>query len=94
MKATLTFKLPEEEPEHRYALAGVDALLLISDLENEIRSKVNNGTGEFVEFLHEKWDDDSGEFAKERMRGDDATLHAVWDWIIRQKQERNLPELA
>jgi len=94
MKATLEFNLPEEEPEHRYALAGLDALLLINDLENEIRSKVNNGTGEFVEFLHKKWDDESGEFAKERMRGDDATLHAVRDWIIREKRERNLPELV
>lgn len=94
MKATLTFDLPEETPEHKYALAGLDALLLISDLEMEIRSKLNNGTGEFVDFIYEKWDDESGEFAKERVNGDDATLHAVWNWIIEQKRERNLPELV
>ena len=94
MKATLTFDLPEEEAEHKYALAGLDALLLISDLENEIRSKLNNDCGEFKEFLHTNWDDESGEFAKERVKGDDATLEAVWQWIIHQKQERNLPELV
>lgn len=94
MKATLTFDLPEEEAEHKYALAGLDALLLINDLENEIRSKLRHGTGEFNEFLHEKWDDESGEFSKERVKGDDATLEAVWQWIIHQKGKRNLPELV
>lgn len=93
MKATLTFDLPEEEAEHKYALAGLDALLLISDLENEIRSKLNHDCGEFKEFLHEKWNEESGEFAKERVKGDDATLEAIWQWIIEQKRERNLPEL-
>jgi len=93
MKATLTFDLPEEEPEHKYALAGLDALLLISALEDEIRSKLRYGSGEFNEFLHEKWDDESGEYAKEKVNGDNATLQKVWDWIINQKRIRNLPEL-
>ena len=37
MKATLEFDLPEEEQEHRYAMAGVDALQLVNDIEEAIR---------------------------------------------------------
>ena len=92
MTATLTFNLPEEGPEHRYALAGIDALLLISDLENEIRKKLRHDAGEFVEFTVDRYSNDG--MKRERVNGDDATLEAVWDWIIRQKQERNLPELV
>lgn len=92
MTATLTFNLPEEGPEHRYALAGIDALLLISDLENEIRSKLRHDCGEFREFAVERYGDDG--VTTERVNGDDATLEAVWQWIIRQKQERSLPELV
>ena len=92
MTATLTFNLPEEGLEHRYALAGIDALLLISDLENEIRSKLRHDCGEFREFAVERYGDDG--MKRERVNGDDATLEAVWDWIIRQKQERSLPELV
>ena len=92
MKATLEFSLPEEEPEHRYALAGVDALLLISDLENEIRAKLRYDTGEFKEFDSKRYDDDG--VTSERVQGHDDTLEAVWHWIIRQKQARNLPELV
>jgi hypothetical protein len=92
MKATLTFKLPEEEPEHRYALAGVDALLLISDFENEIRSKLRYDSGEFKEFTAERYGDDG--VTSERVKGDDDTLEKVWRWIIDQKQARNLPELV
>lgn len=46
-KATLTYNLPEEENEHKYALAGVDALLVISDLMSEIRSKLKHDCGYF-----------------------------------------------
>lgn len=92
MKATLTFKLPEEEPEHRYALAGVDALILISDLENEIRSKLRHDCGEFKEFRVERYGDDG--VKTERVKGDDDTLEKVWQWIIDQKQARSLPELV
>jgi hypothetical protein len=92
MIATLTFNLPEEEPEHRYALAGIDALLLISDLENEIRSKLRYDAGEFKEFTAERYGDDG--VTIERVQGDNDTLEAVWNWIIRQKQERQLPELV
>lgn len=93
MKATLTFDLPEEEPEHKYALAGTDALLLIEDLCNEIRSKLRYETGEFQEFDAEEWDEEKDEFVKITAKGDDHTLEKVWQWVIDQKQRRNLPEL-
>ena len=94
MKAILEFNLPEEEPEHKYALAGLDALLLINALEEEIRSKLRYGSGEFNEFLHEKWAFETDEYTNERVKGDDATLQKVLDWIINQKRVRNLPELV
>lgn len=47
MKATLEFDLPEEKYDHKYALAGLDALLCISDLINEIRAKLKYDGGEF-----------------------------------------------
>lgn len=49
MKATLKFKLPEEEAEHSYALAGLDALLAIDDLLSEIRSALRHNSGELRE---------------------------------------------
>lgn len=94
MKATLTFDLPEEEPEHKYALAGTDALLLIEDLCNEIRSKLRYDSGDFQEFDAEEWDEEANEFRKIRAKGDDHTLEKVWQWVIDQKQRRNLPELV
>ncbi len=94
MKATLTFDLPEEEPEHKYALAGTDALILIEDLCSEIRAKLKYDTGEFKEFKAEKWDEEKDEFVKITAKGDDYTLEKVFDWIIEQKQRRNLPELV
>lgn len=47
MKATLEFDLPDEEPEHRYALAGVDALLVIDDVIEELANGMNNQYGTF-----------------------------------------------
>jgi hypothetical protein len=84
MKATLEFNLPEEQYEHEYAVHGVDALLLISDLEGELRAMVNDDCGEF-----KKWQNEDGEECK----GDYETLHRVWDFIIREKDRRRLPEL-
>jgi hypothetical protein len=93
MKAILEYSLPEEEPEHKYALAGTDALLLIEDLCNEIRSKLRYETGEFQEFEAEEWDEEKDEFKKITAKGDGHTLEKVWQWVIEQKQRRNLPEL-
>lgn len=93
MKAILEFDLPEEEAEHKYALAGTDALLLIEDLCNEIRSKLRHNSGDFHEFLTEEYQVD-GSVIRKRISGDDETLDYVWKWIIEQKQERQLPELV
>lgn len=49
MKATLEFNLPEEEQEHRCALAGVDALLVIEDVIEELANGMNNQYGVFKE---------------------------------------------
>lgn len=50
MKAVLKFNLPEEAQDHKYALAGVDALLLISDILNEIRSFLKYESGYFKDY--------------------------------------------
>ena len=47
MKATLTFDLPEEAQDHKYALAGCNALICISDILDEIRSKLKYDAGLF-----------------------------------------------
>lgn len=93
MKATIEFNLPEEQDDLDYSLSGVDALILISDLENEIRSKLRYDCGEFKKFTVEKYDENNGEYYKEQAEGDDDTLEKLWQWIIEQKQYRNLPEL-
>lgn len=47
MKAILEFDLPEDQHDHKYALAGCDALICISDILNEIRSKLKYDSGLF-----------------------------------------------
>jgi len=49
MKATLEFELPQEEPEHKYALAGLDALLVIDNIEREINLFFKYGSGCFMD---------------------------------------------
>jgi hypothetical protein len=93
MKAILEFDLPEEQDDHAYALSGLDALLVINDLENEIRSKLRYDSGEFKEFDVEVYNDD-GTSGRRRVNGCDDTLEKVWQVLIRFKQERNLPELV
>lgn len=93
MKAILEFSLPEEQDDHAYALAGLDALLVISDLEQEIRSKLRYDSGEFKEFNVESYADD-GKKVNRRVMGCDDTLEQVWNVLLRFKQERNLPELT
>ena len=43
MMATLEFELPEEQDEHRHALAGVDIGSVIRDLDNELRTLQRHG---------------------------------------------------
>ena len=78
MEAILKFNLPEDQDDHKYALAGVDALLTINSIEEEIRSylKYNARDGYFKDF-----------------DVDVKTLERVWDLIITLKKERQLPEL-
>ena len=84
MKATLEFNLPEEGKDHEYALAGIDALLLIHDVEEEIRNMIRHDQGHFKE-----WKDEEGKLQV----GCVATLERVWQYIIDCKQDRRLPYL-
>jgi hypothetical protein len=93
MKAILEFNLPEDQDDHNYALSGIDALLVIHDLENEIRSKLRYDAGEFKEFDIDLYHDD-GSVENRRVKGCDETLEKVWEVLLRFKQERNLPELT
>ena len=93
MKAILEFSLPEEQDDHAYALSGLDALLVISDLENEIRSKLRYDSGEFKEFYVDVYNDD-GTIKKKKVNGCDDTLERVGEVLRQFKQERNLPELV
>jgi hypothetical protein len=47
VKAILKFNLPEEKSDHAYAVAGLDALLTISDILSECRSKLKYDSGSF-----------------------------------------------
>jgi uncharacterized protein YacL (UPF0231 family) len=94
MKAILEFDLPEEQDDHKYALAGVDALLVISDLGDEIRRKLKYNSGEFKEFDVEYYDEDSNVIKNKKVDGCDDTLIRVLEVLRQFKQERNIPELA
>lgn len=62
MKAILEFNLPDEEHDHRYAISGLDALLTINSIEQEIRSFLKYDSGYFKSFdvdshtLERVWD--------------------------------------
>jgi hypothetical protein len=43
MKAILEFSLPDDEPEHRYALAGRDALIALEQIDEWARGKIKHG---------------------------------------------------
>ncbi len=93
MIATLQFTLPEEEPEHRYALAGTDALLAIEDICNEIRNYLKHGDGEFHDFQADVWNEETNQFDKKTMSACPHTLEKVAEFIYETKRSRNLPEL-
>jgi len=93
MKAILEFNLPEEEPEHKYALAGLDALLVIEDICNEIRNHLKYGGGEFHDFQTDVWNEETNQFDKKTMDACPHTLEKVAEYIYELKQKRNLPEL-
>jgi hypothetical protein len=43
MKAVLEFTLPDDEPDHRYALAGRDALIALEQIDNWARGILKHG---------------------------------------------------
>ena len=47
MKAILEFSYPEDQQDHKYALAGCDALICISEILDEIRKKLKYDSGYF-----------------------------------------------
>lgn len=85
MKAILEFNLPEDQDDHAYALAGIDALLTIEDVLTEIRSAIRHECGELKTYV----DEDSGETKP----CDLDTLWAVMQFICKVKEQRRLPEL-
>ena len=93
MKATIEFNLPEEQDEHAYALAGVDALIVIDALLNEIRTRLKYGGGQFSEWYVDDYRDD-GSVEKKKVVGCDYTLERVRDVLIELKNDRKLPELV
>jgi hypothetical protein len=48
MRGILEFDLPADEAEMRYAQSGLDALLVLNDLDQECRSLVKHGAGAFA----------------------------------------------
>lgn len=93
MKAILEFDLPQEQDDHAYALAGVDALLCIDDLLNEIRNKLRYDGGEFKEWDHEVYNDD-GTIEKKRISACDYTLERVAEVLLALREKRKLPDLV
>lgn len=85
MRATLTFKLPQEEPEHSYALAGLDALLAIDEIRSEIRSFLKHECGQF-----KRWKN----YAGTECTGDYETLERVMQVLCTIAENRRLPELV
>ena len=84
MKATLEFTLPEERTEHICAVKGMDSILIIDDLLNEIRAFLKHGGGEF-----RQWRDEEGEthFACEH------TLEKVRSYIWELRKDNEIPDL-
>ena len=65
MKGILKFDLPEDEAEMRYAQAGLDALLVLNDLDQECRSRLKHGAGAFADL-----DDKTIEAVRAWVRGE------------------------
>ena len=84
MRATLSFTLPREATEHICAVKGMDTVLILDDLLNEIRSFLKHGSGEFRE-----WRDDEGQTQK----GCDATLEKVRSFIWELRKDNEIPDL-
>jgi len=84
MKATLEFTLPEERTEHICAVKGMDTILILDDLLNEIRAFLKHGSGEFSE-----WRDEQGQ----THTACDATLEKVRSYIWELRKDNEIPDV-
>ena len=84
MKATLEFTLPEERCEHICAVKGMDTILILDDLINEIRAFLKHGGGKFRE-----WRDEEGQ----PHTACDATLEKVRSFIWELRKDNEIPDL-
>jgi hypothetical protein len=84
VKATLEFTLPEERCEHICAVKGMDTILIIDDLLQEIRSFLKYGGGEF-----QSWRDEEGRECK----ACPATLEKIRSFIWELRKDNEIPDL-
>jgi hypothetical protein len=84
MKATLEFNLPEERTEHICAVKGMDTILILDDLLNEIRSFLKHGDGEF-----RQWRDEEGA----TYSACEHTLEKVRSYIWELRKDNEIPDL-
>ena len=85
MKATLEFTLPEERCEHICAVKGMDTILLLDDLINEIRAFLKHGGGEFKQWR----DEETGN----TVTGCEQTLEKVRSYIWELRKDNEIPDL-
>lgn len=83
--AKLEFSLPEQEHDFKYALSGLDTLLALSDLDEELRSAIKYNSGELAYYR----DDET----KERKKCCAETLDRVRERLWEIKSNYKLPEL-
>ena len=93
MKAILEFSIPDDKRDYDYAMSGLDALLVIEELEIEIRNKLKYDLGDFKDFSIEVYHND-GTIASRSANGCNDTLERVWEVLQRLKQKRNLPKVV
>ena len=84
-KATLEFNLPEQEHDFKYAIAGVDALLALNDLDQDMRSAIRHEWGALAKFT-----DDEGNIRKSCIE----TLEKVRARLWEIHREYKLPDLV
>jgi hypothetical protein len=84
VKATLEFDLPEERTEHICAVKGMDTILIIDDLLQEIRSFLKYGGGEF-----QSWRDEEGHDCQ----ACPATLEKIRSFIWELRKDNEIPDL-
>lgn len=85
MKAMLEFTLPEERCEHICAVKGMDTILILDDLINEIRAFLKHGGGEFKEWR----DEETGN----TVTGCEHTLEKVRSYIWELRKDNEIPDL-